>query len=37
MDESAAHLHLELHDSDGLVDPSEVLRGPLVGRRVVLE
>lgn len=29
---SAPHLHLELHGPDGLMDPSEHLAGPLLGR-----
>lgn len=33
MQSSAPHLHLELHGPDGLLDPSMILRGPLIGRR----
>ncbi len=29
---SAPHLHFELHGPEGLMDPSEVLQGPLLGR-----
>lgn len=32
MKTSAPHLHLELHGPDGLLDPSTILRGPLIGR-----
>ncbi len=31
MQSSAAHLHLELHGPDGLLDPLEVLRGLVIG------
>jgi hypothetical protein len=33
---SSPHLHLELHAPEGLLEPSKVLRGPLIGRRVEL-
>ncbi|MFW6051431.1 MAG: M23 family metallopeptidase [Myxococcota bacterium] len=34
MRRSAPHLHLELHGPDALLDPADVLRGFLIGRKV---